>query len=116
MQWVLLLPVLAVLAGCSRDGTRELGNHFDEGAVATTALARQTNVNADIIVHGKMTQKCPVAGCWFMLQDADGLIKVDTKNSGFVVVDVPLQSHVTVAGRVATNGNERFIDAKGLRY
>jgi len=63
-----------------------------------------------------MTQKCPVAGCWFMLRDDTGTIKVDTKNAGFVVVDVPLNASMTVAGRVATNGTERFIDATGLRY
>ena len=51
-----------------------------------------------------------------MLRDADGTIKVDTKNAGFVVVNVPLRSTVTVAGRVITNGTERFIDATGLRY
>src|SRR5262245_23833482 len=80
MRWMLLLPVL-VLVGCSKSGTRRLGNHFNQGTVATTTLARQTNVNAEIVLHGKMTQKCPVAGCWFTLQDSGGLIKVDTKNS-----------------------------------
>lgn len=63
-----------------------------------------------------MTKKCPVAGCWFMLHDESGTIKVDTKNAGFVVVDVPLNSRITVAGRLATNGAERVIDATGLRY
>ncbi|HMJ92351.1 MAG TPA: hypothetical protein VK530_21190, partial [Candidatus Acidoferrum sp.] len=61
-------------------------------------------------------EKCPVAGCWFMLRDSSGTIKVDTKNAGFVVVEVPLQSIVTISGRVVTNGTERFIDATGLRY
>ena len=63
-----------------------------------------------------MAKKCPVAGCWFMLQDKTGTIKVDTKNAGFVVVDVPLNTALTVAGRVVTNGNERLIEASGVRY
>jgi len=63
-----------------------------------------------------MIEKCPVAGCWFVVRDDSGKIKVDTKNAGFVVVDVPLQMPVLIAGRVATNGAERFIDATGVRY
>jgi hypothetical protein len=51
-----------------------------------------------------------------MLQDSAGKIKVDTKNAAFVVVDVPLRTIVTVAGRKATNGNETFIEATGVRY
>jgi len=49
-------------------------------------------MSARVVLHGRMTQKCPVAGCWFMLHDETGTIKVDTKNAGFVVVDIPLQS------------------------
>ncbi len=63
-----------------------------------------------------MIEKCPVAGCWFVVQDGSGRIKVDTKNAGFVVVDVPLQVSLLIAGRVTTNGGERFIDATGVRY
>jgi uncharacterized protein YdeI (BOF family) len=112
----LVTIALAILTGCSERNTRHLGAIFDEAKAATVLHARQTNTEANLILHGTMTQKCPVAGCWFMLQDASGIIKVDTKNAGFVVVDVPLQSTVTIAGRVMTNGTERFIDATGLRY
>jgi hypothetical protein len=52
-----------------------------------------------------------------MLRDESGVIKVDTKDAGFVVVDVPLQMSVTVAGRVGTNSvGERLLKATGLRY
>jgi uncharacterized protein YdeI (BOF family) len=61
-------------------------------------------------------EKCPVAGCWFVLRDQTGTIRVDTKNGGFVVVDVPLKTTVVVAGQIATNGSERFLDATGVRY
>jgi uncharacterized protein YdeI (BOF family) len=111
-----LPAILVLLAGCSEGETRQLGRSFEDHTVATVTVARQTNAEASIILRGIMMQKCPVAGCWFMLRDDDGTIKVDTKNAGFVVVDVPLQSTVTVVGRVMTNGSERFIDATGLRY
>src|SRR5678816_3825951 len=43
-----------------------------------------------VTIQGTLIEKCPVAGCWFRLQDTTGIIKVDTKLAGFVVVDVPL--------------------------
>ncbi len=52
-----------------------------------------------------------------MLRDESGVIKVDTKDAGFVVVDVPLQVSVTVAGRVETNSaGDGMLKATGLRY
>jgi hypothetical protein len=63
-----------------------------------------------------MIEKCPEAGCWFVLRDESGAIKVDTKDAGFVVVGVPLQVSLTVAGRLTTNGTERMLAATGLRY
>lgn len=116
MRRVILPALLTLCAGCSEEGTRALGKPFDILTIANVTLARQTNAEASLILRGSLTEKCPVAGCWFLLQDAGGTIKVDTKNAGFVVVDVPLQSTVTVAGRIVTNGSERFIDATGLRY
>ena len=72
--------------------------------------------DSQVLLHGVLTEKCPVAGCWFMLHDESGTIKVDTKNAGFTVVDVPLRSALVVAGRVTTNGTHRIIDASGIRY
>ena len=63
-----------------------------------------------------MVEKCPVAGCWLKVQDQSGTIMVDTKLAGFVVVNVPLESKVTVAGKIVTEGDEVLIEASGLRY
>src|SRR5262245_8837773 len=111
---VLAIPVL--LIACSSRESHTLGRSFEERTPATVAEAQRSAVESTIVLQGTITEKCPIAGCWFVLQDQAGKIKVDTKNAGFVVVGVPLQSTVTVAGRVATNGHERIIDAIGLRY
>src|SRR5262245_49106352 len=113
-RWLVLLA-LPILWGCGSHN-HTLGQAFAGQTTVTVAEAQRANVESAIIIRGRMTEKCPVAGCWFVLEDAAGKIKVDTKNAAFVVVDVPLQTVVTVAGHVATNGNERFIDATGLRY
>ena len=61
-----------------------------------------------------MIEKCPTAGCWFMLRDQSGVVRVDTKAAGFVVSDIPLNTKVTVAGKVKSTA-ERQIAATGLR-
>ncbi len=76
---------------------------------AGTAPARFT-------LTGVMVEKCPTAGCWFRLRDSTGVIKVDTKSAGFVVVNVPLQTQITVAGKVVADGQDVQIEATGIRY
>jgi uncharacterized protein YdeI (BOF family) len=112
-QLLLAGLVAAVLAGCSERAPRNLGAAFEGRPVPI----REAAAGADsVLIAGAMTEKCPVAGCWFMLEDESGTIKVDTKNAGFVVVDVPLKSKMIVSGKVVTNGSERLLEATGLRY
>jgi len=110
--WIVLA---ALVAGCSSHDSQTLGTTV-QGPVASIATLRQTPAGAPVVLHGRLTEKCPVAGCWFVLHDETGTIKIDTKHAGFVVLNVPLQTSVTVAGLVVTNETERIIDATGMRY
>lgn len=113
----LAIVVLTVLcfAGCSKREPKSLGGVIN-GEQTTVAQTAEFEAGEPIVLDGTMTEKCPVAGCWFMLRDQTGTIKVDLKNSEFVVVDVPLNSKMIVSGRVATNGADRFIEATGARF
>src|SRR5262245_20546805 len=110
-----LAALATLVAGCSSHGSKTLGTISTAPAVSTAAL-RQVPADTPVVLHGRLTEKCPVAGCWFVLQDETGTVKVDTKHAGFVVLDVSLGTTVTVAGLVATNDTGRIIDATGLRY
>ena len=103
------------VVGCSKQEVRRLGGVItgEETKIAATA---EFDEDSPVILHGTMTKKCPVAGCWFMLTDETGTIKVDLKNSEFVVVDVPLRAKMVVAGYVVTNETERVLEATGLRF
>jgi uncharacterized protein YdeI (BOF family) len=104
-----------VLAGCGQGSGTILGQP-PNGEINTIESARKFTDSTPVTIRGTMIEKCPVAGCWFVVRDQTGTIKVDTKAAGFVVVDIPLQTEVLVSGRVASEGSNRIIEASGLRY
>ena len=110
-----LLSCGVLLMGCSQRGAKELGGEIT-GEKATVAQAAEFDAGSSIILSGTMTEKCPVSGCWFMLRDQTGTIKVDLKNSEFVVVEVPLKTEMIVAGRIGTNETGRFLEATAARF
>lgn len=110
-----LLACLVVATACHRSSATVLGK-APRGTPRTILSVRAGDTPPQVTIGGVMIEKCPVAGCWFRLQDPTGTIKVDTKSAGFVVVDVPLQSQVIVAGKVVAEGSDVVLEATGLRY
>jgi hypothetical protein len=101
--------------GCSKPHGIVLGKSPKGDPVSILAI-RAGDTPPQVTISGVMLEKCPVAGCWLKVQDQSGTIMVDTKSAGFVVVNVPLESKVTVAGKIVTEGDEVLIEASGLRY
>lgn len=114
MRLTFLLLVVLV-ASCSKPAGRVLGK-APKGETKAIIAVKAVDVPPEVTVHGVMIEKCPVAGCWFRLRDRTGTIKVDTKAAGFVVVDLPLETQMTVAGKVVADGNDVALEASGLRY
>ena len=109
------LTCLLLAAGCHKPQGTVLGK-TPKGELQTILGVRAGDTPTQVTVSGVMIEKCPVAGCWFRLRDSTGVIKVDTKPAGFVVVNVPLESRVTVAGKVVAEGDDVVIEATGVRY
>ncbi|MGC8668191.1 MAG: hypothetical protein ACP5VE_08775 [Chthonomonadales bacterium] len=107
-----LLLVVAVAGGCSFGGSAVLGHPHPGPIVPVSRLKPSPR---SVTIRGAMVEKCPVAGCWFILRDATGAIKVDTKAAGFTVTDVPVNTVVTVSGRVTGSG-QPVLAADGVRY
>ena len=114
VAWVLAVTLI-LGGGCRRSGATVLGAAPTAPAL-TLAAARTAAAGRFVTVQGRMIEKCPVAGCWFVLSDPTGQLRVDTKTAGFVVVDVPLQSRLTVSGWIRTTDGETNLEANGLRY
>ena len=117
MKHLLIALVLVGLAvvGCRGSKERVLGQRPSR-EVKTILAVRAGDTAPEVVLCGEMVEKCPVAGCWFRLKDSTGIIKVDTKMAGFVVVDVPLETKMVVAGKIIESGDEVLLEASGLRY
>jgi uncharacterized protein YdeI (BOF family) len=109
------LACVLVTAGCHKSQGTVLGK-APKGELRTILAVRAGDTPPRVTLSGVMIEKCPVAGCWFRLRDDTGIIKVDTKSAGFTVVNVPLETRVSVTGTVVTESDEVFIAATGLRY
>jgi uncharacterized protein YdeI (BOF family) len=115
MKYLVVLLVSLLVAGCHRPQGKVLGK-LPAGNVRTILAIRAGDTPPQVTISGSMVEKCPVAGCWFRLSDDTGTIKVDTKSAGFVVAEIPLETKMTVAGRIVESGDEVVIEATGVRY
>ena len=114
--WLSLnLALIAWATACHQPNGTVLGK-IPKAPSASVLAIRAGDTPALVSVSGVMVEKCPVAGCWLKVQDPTGTIMVDTKAAGFVVVNVPLESKVTVVGKITTVGDEAVLEASGLRY
>ena len=109
------LVCLLLAGGCGKPQGTILGQ-APKGKPNSVLSVKAGTTPAQVILNGVMIEKCPTAGCWFRLRDGTGVIKVDTKSAGFVVVNVPLDTKVTVAGKVIADGNDVQIEATGVQY
>ena len=106
---------LLLVAGCGRPSGKVLGK-APTGKPDSVLSVKGGITAPEVVLSGVMIEKCPTAGCWFRLRDDTGVIKVDTKLAGFVVVNVPVDSKVTVGGKVITDGDDVQIEATGIQF
>lgn len=110
---ILMLAVF-VGTGCGQKG-KVLGK-TPKGEPRTVLAVRDGITPPKVTLHGKIIEKCPTAGCWFYLNDGTGSIKVDTKNAKFTVTKLPLQTEVTVSGKLVEEDYAAILEATGLQY
>jgi uncharacterized protein YdeI (BOF family) len=107
---------LALFAtGCGKQEGTVLGKR-PKGEVETILAVRDGITPPEVTLRGAILEKCPTAGCWFVLQDRTGVMKVDTKSAGFVVSQIPLATEVMVSGKIVYQEDVATLNATGLRY
>ena len=79
-------------------------------ATATTAQLKigeigPTHIGHQVAIEGTITKECPHTGCWAVIEDSSGQIRIDTNPGGFAL---PLRregSNVRVVGKVIEKEN-----------
>jgi uncharacterized protein YdeI (BOF family) len=110
----MVLCAAILLTGCGKPAVKTLGTPLTE-AHATTVQQLPSEKDPSVRLTGVMVEKCPVSGCWFKLRDKTGIVHVDTKDAGFVVAELPLQTEVTVTGKFI-KGDSPTVAASGVEY
>ena len=110
-----LIGIFLLVVGCSKAPETTLGVQPASASNLTVKELATAPKAQKVTLHGEMIEKCPVAGCWFILRDKTGTVRVDTKAAGFVVTEVPLHTTVAVSGTV-TPGAQPGLSATGLSY
>ena len=118
MRLIFICSVAVAALGCGGCTKQQPAETSAGAEVKTVSLAMMQKMKPGtrITAHGTMIEKCPVAGCWFILRDQTGTIKVDLKATKQTVVDVPLNSTVTVRGTIAPDGNKKMIRAVSATF
>jgi hypothetical protein len=126
MQRVVVLICLLILAVGWATWTmraasagHELG-HLPRTSVQATIAALRRDPRAfsgkTVALTGRMTDRCPTAGCWFYLNDGTGDLRVDARDGGFSVLGLPVGARLTVFGTVVREpGQEPELAAVGAR-
>jgi uncharacterized protein YdeI (BOF family) len=107
---VIYCAVLAFLA-CAGCTSQPKGASTAHAQAIPISSLQKLKPSTPVVAHGTMVEKCPLAGCWFVLRDQSGTIKVDLKATKQTVVNIPLNSEVTVEGTVAADGSNKIIRA-----
>ena len=112
--------VVALLAGgiwyLTRPQVESYGGASPESTVAkTTAAATAAQVKIgeigpnhighQVAIEGTIVKECPHTGCWAVIEDSSGQIRIDTNPGGFAL---PLRregSNVRVVGKVIEKEN-----------
>ena len=62
--------------------------------------------NKTIALTGRITERCPMAGCWFNLNDGTGDLRIDARPGRFSVLGLAMGARVTVFGSVVKEPGE----------
>jgi len=116
---VILISV-AALTACSalvflmRKPVEQFGT-TDAAPVQTVAIADiiSDQVGERVSIEGTIDKECPHSGCWAVIKDASGQIRIDTNAGGFALPLHREGSHIRVVGTVMlTEGGSVEISAE----
>ncbi len=101
------LVAIALIAGLSWYLVRPQQEAYGSGspAGADQAVVKIGDLSVDqvgqtVAIEGTIKQECPHSGCWAVIEDGSGQIRIDTQKGGFALPLHQEGSHVRVVGEL----------------
>lgn len=114
---VVIVLVVGAIVFLMREPVEQFGT-TDAAPVQTVAIADITSdqVGERVAIEGTIDKECPHSGCWAVIKDASGQIRIDTNAGGFALPLHREGSHIRVTGTVMlTEGGSVEITAESAQ-
>ncbi len=107
------LIIVFVLAAGIWYLTRPQAKSYGGGATEHATLVSIADIGAahvgkQVAIEGVIAKECPHSGCWAVIQDPSGQIRIDTKPGGFALPLHREGAKVRVVGTVVQKQNGDF--------
>lgn len=103
----LIVPIvaLALIAGASYYLARPQAETFGTAEAAAVELVSigelsEVQVGRTVAIEGTIKQECPHSGCWAVIEDGTGQIRIDTQRGGFALPLHREGSRIRVVGEL----------------
>ena len=105
-----ILIVVAVAAGAwyvLRPQTQTLGSPTAGATLETTEIGglKQDSAGQTVQIEGTIAKECPHTGCWAVVRDETGEIRIDTQEGGFALPLKREGSRIKVVGTLEVKEN-----------
>ena len=103
--WYLTRPQVESYGGASPESTVAETTATENPAQLKIGEIGPSHVGHQVTIEGRIVKECPHTGCWAVIEDATGQIRIDTNPGGFAL---PLRregSKVRVVGQVIEKEN-----------
>ena len=105
MIWYIARPQVESYGGVSAKSTAAAPTAVATAAQVNIGDIEPSHVGQRVAFEGTIVKECPHSGCWAIVEDSSGQIRIDTKPGGFTL---PLRregSNVRIVGQVIEKEN-----------
>jgi uncharacterized protein YdeI (BOF family) len=118
----LIVPLIVVAAIAAagwyvlRPQAETFGRYSTDADVVSIGDLNETHVGHTVAIEGTIVTECPHSGCWAVIEDSTGQIRIDTNKGGFAL---PLRregSTIRVIGELEqTDSGDLLLSAEGAQ-
>ncbi len=105
MIWYIARPRVESYGGTSPESTVAKTTATESTAQLTIGDIGPDHVGHQVAIEGTIIKECPHSGCWAVIEDSSGQIRIDTKAGGFALPLHREGSNVRIVGQVIEKEN-----------